>query len=88
MTHANPSSNQSDPNDDMPTEYTFSGKGVRGKFAQTLRENGYSVTTRNDDGTDSTHHVSPAEVIEQNRQRELLKQQSSNHTMAQESHQT
>jgi hypothetical protein len=88
MTQINPSSTQSDLDDDAPSEYTFSGKGVRGKFAKTLRENGYSVTIRNEDGTTSTRHVSPAEVMEQNRQREFLKQQSSNHTMPQEPHQT
>ena len=65
----------------MP-EYTFSGTGDRGKFAKILRENGYSVIIRNDDGTTSTRHVSPTEVMKQNRQREFLKQQSSNHTMA------
>ena len=79
---------QSELDDDVPIEYKFSGTGVRGMFAKILRENGYSVTICNDDGTTSTRYVSPAEVIEQNRQRELLKQQSSHHTMAQEPHQT
>lgn len=82
MTQVNPST-QTDLDDDAPSEYTFSGTGVRGKFAKTLRENGYSVTIRNEDGTTSTRHVSPAEVMEQSRQREFLKQQSSNHTMPQ-----
>ena len=88
MTQINPGSIQSDLGDDMPSEYNFSGTGVRGKFAKTLRENGYSVTIRNDDGTTSIREVSPSEVMEQNRQREFLKQQSSHHTMAQEPHQT
>ncbi len=88
MTQVNPGFTQSDLNDDTPSEYNFSGTGVRGKFAKTLRENGYSVTIDNDDGTTSTRHVSPIEVMEQNRQREFLKQQSSNHIMTQEPHQT
>ncbi len=76
MTQFNPSSTQSDLDDDMP-EYSFNGTGDRGRFTKTLRENGYSVTIRNEDATTSTRHVSPAEVIEQSRQREFLKQQSS-----------
>ena len=35
---------------DMRAEYDFSG-GVRGKYAATLREEGYTIREYNDDGT-------------------------------------
>jgi len=72
----------SEANDDPSIEHHFKGIGDRGKFAKTLREYGYSVTICNDDSTTSTRHVSPAEVVEQNRQREFLKQQFSHDIMA------
>jgi hypothetical protein len=56
--------------DDMLPEYHLSGNGVRGKFAQALRENGYSITIRHPDGSTTTNHVSPQEVIAQQHQRE------------------
>jgi L-asparaginase II len=65
-----------DDDDDMPTEHIFSGTGTRGRFAKTLREKGYTVTIHNEDGTTTTRYVSPQEVLEQNRQREKLKQQT------------
>ena len=65
---------KSELDDDLPIEYKFSGTGVRGMFAKILKENGYSVTICNDDGTTSTREVSPSEVMEQNRKREFLKQ--------------
>jgi hypothetical protein len=39
--------------DDILPEYDFSkmGKPVRGKYAQRIRENGYSVTVNHEDGT-------------------------------------
>lgn len=55
--------------DDMLPEYDFS-QGVRGKYAQTIREQGYSVTVHHEDGTSTTRYVSPSEVMEQNRDRE------------------
>jgi hypothetical protein len=62
--------------DGMLPEYDFSkmGKPVRGKHAQRLRENGYSVTVHNEDGTSTYREVSPEEVAEQMRQREQYKQ--------------
>jgi hypothetical protein len=60
-------------NDQMPLEYQFRGDGVRGKYAKAIRRNGYSVTVHHADGTATTRHVSPQEVIEQDRQRELFK---------------
>jgi hypothetical protein len=60
-------------NDQMPLEYQFRGDGVRGKYAKAIREKGYSITVHHADGTATTRHVSPQEVIEQDRQRELLK---------------
>jgi hypothetical protein len=58
-----------DDDDDMPTEYTFSGTGTRGRFAKALREKGYTVTIHHEDGT-TISHISPEEVLEQKRQRE------------------
>jgi hypothetical protein len=60
--------------DDMPSEYNFTGNGVRGKFAKALQEHGYSITIHHEDGTSTTSYVSPEEVIEQQRQRDRLKQ--------------
>jgi hypothetical protein len=59
--------------DDMPSEYNFTGNGVRGKYFKAIQEHGYSITVHHDDGTSTTQHISPSEVMEQNRQRELLK---------------
>jgi L-asparaginase II len=73
MTEANQSLDHID--DNMPTEHTFSGTGTSGRFAKTLQEKGYTVTIHNEDGTTTTRYVSPQEVLEQNRQREKLKQQ-------------
>ncbi len=42
--------------DDMLPEYDFSG-GVRGRYAKTLREQGYSIRVYNDDGTYSERRV-------------------------------
>ncbi|HEY9640558.1 MAG TPA: hypothetical protein V6C57_08740 [Coleofasciculaceae cyanobacterium] len=49
-----------EPEDDMLPEYDLSqlGKGVRGKYAQALRQ-GYSVTVHHADGTSTTQHVPP-----------------------------
>jgi hypothetical protein len=73
MTKANSAQNipNSDDDDTLP-EYTFSGGGVRGRYAKTLCENGYSVTIHHQDGTSTTRYVSPSEVQSQNRQREYL----------------
>jgi hypothetical protein len=83
MTQAKPPATEHLPNlddDDMLPEYHLSGNGVRGKFAQTFRENGYSVTIRHPDGTSTTRRVSPQEVIERQRQREQMKQAATTHT--------
>jgi hypothetical protein len=83
MTQAKPPATEHLPNlddDDMLPEYHLSGNGVRGKFAQTFRENGYSVTIRHQDGTSTTRRVSPQEVIERQRQREQMKQAATTHT--------
>jgi hypothetical protein len=61
-----------DDNDDMPTEYTFSRTGTRGRFAKAIREKGYTVTIHHEDGTATTSHISPQEVLEQTRQREAF----------------
>jgi hypothetical protein len=47
--------------DDMLPEYDFSkmGKPVRGKYAQRIHENGYSVTVHHEDGTSTTTNVTP-----------------------------
>jgi hypothetical protein len=86
MTNANDSSSQNAPDfdDEMPSEYNFSGGGIRGKYAKTLSENGYSVTVHHNDGTSTTRHVSPSEVIAQNRQREYLQHQASTHTVSEQ----
>jgi hypothetical protein len=42
--------------DDMQPEYDFSG-GVRGKYARTLRENGYTIRVYQADGTYSERRV-------------------------------
>ena len=42
--------------DDVLPEYDFSG-GVRGKYAKTLREEGYTIRVYHDDGTYSEEHV-------------------------------
>jgi hypothetical protein len=65
--------------DDMPSEYYFTGNGKRGKYFQAIREHGYSVTIHHQDGTSTTQHVSPEEVTEQQRQRDRLKQATENH---------
>jgi predicted RNase H-like HicB family nuclease len=67
--------------DDMPSEYDFTGNGVRGKFAKALQEHGYSITIHHEDGTSTTSYVSPEEVIEQQRQRERLKQDLVNQSL-------
>lgn len=41
---------------DMRPEYDFSG-GVRGKYARTLREQGYTIRVYNEDGTYSEKQV-------------------------------
>jgi hypothetical protein len=84
MTNANDSSSQNSPDfdDEMPSEYNFSGGGIRGKYAKTLSENGYSVTVHHNDGTSTTRYVSPSEVIAQNRQREYLQHQASTYTVS------
>jgi hypothetical protein len=50
--------------DDMLPEYDFSKMGppIRGKHAQKIRENGYSVTVHNADGTSTTTHISPEDI--------------------------
>jgi hypothetical protein len=70
--HHSSAQNANDDDDDMLPEYDFSGsaRGVRGKYAQTIREQGYSVTVHHEDGTSTTRYVSPSEVMEQNRDRE------------------
>jgi hypothetical protein len=77
MTKVNPQSSAQDipdlDDDDMPSEYSFTGNGVRGKYYKAIQEHGYSVTVHHQDGTSTTRHVSPSEVMEQSRQRELLK---------------
>ncbi len=40
------------------------GKPVRGKYAQRIRENGYSVTVNHEDGTCTTTHVTPEEIVQ------------------------
>jgi hypothetical protein len=60
--------------DDMPSEYHFTGNGERGKFSKALREHGYSITIHHEDGTSTTSYVSPEEVMERQRQREQMKQ--------------
>jgi predicted RNase H-like HicB family nuclease len=65
--------------DDLPSEYHFTGNGERGKYFQAIREHGYSVTIHHQDGTSTTQHVSPEEVMEQQRQRDRLKQSEANH---------
>ncbi len=62
--------------DEMLPEYDFSkmGKPVRGKHAQKLRENGYSITVHHEDGTSTYREVSPEEVAERMQQREQYKQ--------------
>ncbi|MDM8537690.1 hypothetical protein QUF70_13110 [Desulfobacterales bacterium HSG17] len=43
-------------NDEMRPEYDFS-KGVRGKYAKTLKEDGYTIRIYHDDGTFSERRV-------------------------------
>jgi len=61
--------------DDMLPEYDFSQSihGVRGKYAQVMREQGYSITVHHADGTSTTRYVSPSEVLEHDRARERNK---------------
>jgi Domain of unknown function (DUF4926) len=58
--------NRPDSTDDMLPEYDFSkmGKPVRGKYAQRIRENGYSVTVNHEDGTSTTTHITPEEIAQ------------------------
>ncbi len=44
------------PDDDLRPEYDFSG-GVRGKYAKTLKENGYTIRVYHRDGTFTETHV-------------------------------
>jgi Domain of unknown function (DUF4926) len=62
--------------DEMLPEYDFSkmGSPIRGKHAQRLRENGFSVTVHHEDGSSTYREVSPEEVAERMRQREQYKQ--------------
>ncbi len=48
-------------------------RGKRGKYAQAIREQGYSITVHHADGTSTTRYISPAEVLEQDRARERNK---------------
>ena len=68
--------NSSIEEDEMLPEYDLSemGKPVRGKHAQRLRENGYSVTVHHEDGTSTYSEVSPENVAEQMKQRNQYKQ--------------
>ncbi len=62
--------------DEMLPEYNLSqmGKPVRGRHAQRLRENGYSVTVHHEDGTSTYSEVSPENVAERMEQRDKYKQ--------------
>jgi hypothetical protein len=55
---------QSIDDDDMPSEYDFSkmGQPIRGKHAKKIREQGYSVTVHQEDGTSSTTYVTPEDI--------------------------
>jgi hypothetical protein len=82
MTKANHHPAHQNPNnpddDDMLPEYDLSNRPfVRGKYAQIIREQGYSVTVHHEDGTSTTRYVSPREVLEQNQAREQFKSQLS-----------
>jgi hypothetical protein len=59
-----PHSMDSMDDDDMLPEYDFSkmGNPVRGKYAQRIRENGYSVTVHHADGTSTTTYTTPEEI--------------------------
>lgn len=46
--------------DDMLPEYDFRG-GVRGKHAQALRQEGYTVRIHEEDGTTTVQHFPPTE---------------------------
>jgi hypothetical protein len=57
-------------------EYDFSkmGKPIRGKHAQKIRENGYSVTVHHEDGTSTTTHVTPEDIAHRDRRDPLVNQ--------------
>jgi hypothetical protein len=78
MTKANLSSAQNLPkhqdDDEIQPEYNLTGNGTRGKYAKAMRENGYSITVHHEDGTSTTRQISPREVLEQQRQRQQLRQ--------------
>jgi hypothetical protein len=48
--------------EDMRPEYDFSG-GVRGKYAKTLREEGYSIRIDQSDGTFTEQHIAGEKTI-------------------------
>ena len=48
--------------DDMRPEYDFTG-GERGKYAQALRENGYSIRVYNADGTFTEKRVAGEKTV-------------------------
>jgi hypothetical protein len=75
MTQANqrsqPINGDVNDDDDMLPEYDFSkmGKPIRNKYAERMRQEGYSVTIHHEDGTSTTHYVSPEEVQQRQDQR-------------------
>ncbi len=76
MTQAKNISHPIDDSDDMPPEYDFSkmGKPIRGKHAQKIRENGYSVTVHHEDGTSTTTYVTPEDIARRDRRDPLVNQ--------------
>jgi hypothetical protein len=66
MTQSENRPHSTNDDDDMLPEYDFSkmGKPVRGKYAQRIRENGYSVIVHHENGTSTTTHVTPEEIAQ------------------------
>lgn len=54
----------SNPDDDIQPEYDLSkmGKPARGKYAQKIRERGYSITVHHKNGTSTTTYIPPGEI--------------------------
>ena len=50
--------------DDILPEYDLTGKvGVRGKYSQSLKENGYTIKVNHADGTTSVRYVPPEGTV-------------------------
>jgi hypothetical protein len=58
--------------EDLPAEYDLSKMGppIRGKHAQKIRQEGYSVTVHHEDGTSTTTHITSADIARRDRRSE------------------